>query len=78
MIVKNSKIQPETQHYHEGNGLAEKYVDIIKNQLQKALDSKEDPYTSMLIYRTTPCNNQLPSLLELLNKHTHIDVPIYI
>ena len=37
-------------HYHEGNGLEEKYVDIIKDQLQKALDSKEDSYKSMLIY----------------------------
>ena len=27
-------------HYHEGNGLAEKYVDIIKNHLQKALIQK--------------------------------------
>ena len=44
-------------HYHKGKYLAEKYMDIIKTQLQKALDSKEDPYKSMLIYRTTPLNN---------------------
>ena len=31
-------------HYHEGNGLAGKCVDIVKNQLQKALDSQGDPY----------------------------------
>ena len=63
-------------HYHEGNGLAEKYVDIIKNWLQKALDSKEDPYKSMFIYQTTPLNSQLPSPMELLNKHTYTDLPI--
>ena len=63
-------------HYHEGNGLAEKYVDIIKNQLQKALDSKEDPYKSMLIYQTTPLNSQLPSPMEMLNKCTYTDLPI--
>ena len=63
-------------HYHKDNGLAEKYVDIIKNQLQKALDSKEDPYKSMLIYQTTPLNSQLPSPMELLNKCTYTDLPI--
>ena len=63
-------------HYHKGNGLAEKYVDIIKNQLQKALDPKEDPYKSMLICRTTPLSNQLPSPMELLNKCTCTDLPI--
>ena len=62
-------------HYHEGNGLTEKYVDIIKNQLQKALDSKEDPYKSMIIYRTTSLNNQIPSPMELLSKHTYTDLP---
>ena len=46
------------------------------NWLQKALDSKEDLYKSMLIYRTTPLNNQLPSPMELLNKHTYTDLPI--
>ena len=46
----NFEYVTSSPHYHEGNGLAEKYVDIIKNWLQKTLDSKEDPYKSMLIY----------------------------
>ena len=58
-------------HHHKGNGLAEKYVDIIKNWLQKAIDSKEDSYKSMLVYRRTTSY-----CLEWSYKQMYTDLPI--
>ena len=38
-----------SSHYHKGTGLAEKYIDIVKNWPQKAKDAKQDLYKLMLI-----------------------------
>ena len=63
-------------HCHEGNGLVEKYVYIVKNGLQKAKDAKQDPYKLMLIYQTAPLNNHMPSPLELLIKCAWSNLPM--
>lgn len=41
-------------NWPQANGHAEKAVDIAKNLIQKAADSKSDPYLSILEYRNTP------------------------
>ena len=63
-------------HYHEGNGLTEKYIDNVKNWLQKTKDLKQDPYKSMLIYQTTPLKNNLQPTLELHNKHAWTNLSV--
>ncbi|XP_053570046.1 ankyrin repeat and SOCS box protein 4 isoform X1 [Bombina bombina] len=41
-------------HYPQSNGLAEKYVQIAKNILEKAAQTNQDPYLCILNYRNTP------------------------
>lgn len=69
-------------HYPRSNGLAEKYVHIAKNILQKSQESNTDFRKALLEYRNTPlkdfksspaellmsrrCNTYLPACNELL------------
>ena len=72
----------EIDHVHSspnnptGNGLAEKYVDIVKQRLTKAKQEGTDPYRSIYVYRTTPLSKKLPSPMELLNGRVHTDLPM--
>ena len=40
-------------HYLQSNGLAEKYVQIVKNLFYKAQEEGTDLYKSLMIYRNT-------------------------
>ena len=40
--------------YPQSNGLVERTVQTVKNLIKKARDSHQDPYLSILNYRTTP------------------------
>ena len=40
--------------YPRSNGMAERYVQVVKNMLTKAKDSGQDPYLVMLEARNTP------------------------
>ena len=40
-------------HYHQSNGLAEKYMQIIKCLLAKANETYENPHFAMIMYRNT-------------------------
>ena len=46
-------------HYLQLNGLAEKYVQIVKNLFYKAQEEGTDLYKSLMIYRNTPLSNKL-------------------
>ena len=41
-------------HYPQSNGLAEKYVQIVKNLFYKAKEEGTNLYKSLMIYRNTP------------------------
>ena len=41
------------------NGLAEKYVQIVKNLFYKAKEEGTDLYKSLMIYRNTPLSHKL-------------------
>ena len=41
-------------HYPQSNGLAEKFVGIIKNLFHKAREEGPSPYTALMVYRNTP------------------------
>ena len=51
--------------YAQSNGLAERYVQTIKNLLIKALETGEDPYIALLAYRSTP-RHDMKSPAEIL------------
>ena len=57
-------------HFAQSNGLAEKYVQVVKHLFEKAKADKKDPYISRLEYRTCP----LISPSQLLNKRRYCTI----
>ena len=53
--ITSSPLHPQS------NGLAEKYVQIVKNLFHKAQEEGADLYKSLMIYRDTPLSSQLQS-----------------
>ena len=46
-------------HYPQSNGLAEKYVQIIKNLFHKVKEEGQDLHKCLMTYRNTPLSSQL-------------------
>ena len=64
-------------HYPQSNGLAEKFVGIIKNLFHKAKEEGQSPYTALMVYRNTPLNGTLQSPMQILQgKQAHTDLPL--
>ena len=53
-------------HYHQSNGMAERYVQTIKQFLKKAAHSGEDLYEALLAYRQAPLTGLTFSPAEML------------
>ena len=53
-------------HHPQSNGLAEKYVQIVKNLFYKAQEEGTDLYKSLMINRNTPLSNKLQSPMQIL------------
>ena len=53
-------------HYPHSNGLAEKFVGIIKNLFHKAKKEGQSPYTALMVHRNTPLNGTLQSPMQML------------
>ena len=54
-------------HYLHLNGLAEKYVQIVKNLFHKAKEEGQDPHKRLMVYRNTPLSSQLQSPMQILS-----------
>ena len=52
--------------YPQSNGFAERFVQTIKNIVGKTMKNKGDVYLSLLSFRSTPVDHDLPSPAELL------------
>ena len=64
-------------HYPQSNRLAEKYVGIIKNLFHKAKEEGQSPYSALMVYRNTPLNGTLQSLMQILQgRQAHTDLPL--
>ena len=57
-------------HYSQSNGLAEKYVQIIKNLFYKAKEEGQDVHKSLMIYRNTPLSSHLQSPMQILSSRS--------
>ena len=57
-------------HYPQSNGLAEKYVQIVKTLFYKAQEEGADLYKNLMIYRNTPLSSQLQSPMQILHSWT--------
>ena len=57
-------------HYPQSYGLAETYVQIVKNLFYKAQEEGTGLYKSLMIYRNTPLSNKLQSPMQILQSQT--------
>ena len=57
-------------HYPQSNGLAEKYVQIIKNLFYKAKEEGQDLHMCLMIYRNTPLSSHLQSPMQILSSRS--------
>ena len=64
-------------HYPQSNGLAEKYVQIVKNLFHKAKEEGKDLQKCLMMYRNTPLSSTLQSPMQMLsNRTTRSDLPL--
>ena len=63
MSVNHTTSSP---HYPQSNGLADKYVQIVKNLFIKAHEVGTDYQKALMIYRNTPLDDNLLSPMQLL------------
>ena len=54
MIEYNVNHITSSPHYLQSNGLAEKYVQIVKNLFYKAKEEGKDLYKCLMVYCNTP------------------------
>ena len=55
-----------SSHYPQSNGLAEKYVQIVKNLFYKAKEEGKDLYKCLMVYCNTPLSSNLQSPIQIL------------
>ena len=64
-------------HYPQSNGLAEKFVGIMKNLFYKAKEEGQSPYRALMEYRNTPLYGSLPSPMQILQgRQAHTDLSL--
>ena len=54
----------------QSNGLAEKFVQIVKNLLYKAKEEGKDLFKSLMIYHNTPLTSSLQSPMQILQSRS--------
>ena len=59
-----------TPHYPQSNGLAEKFVQIVKNLFYKAKEEGTDLHKSLMIYYNTPLSSNLQSPMQMLQSRS--------
>ena len=64
-------------HYLKSNGLAEKYVKIVKSVFYKAKEESKDFYKCLIIYHNTTLTDSLQSLMQILQgRNARSDLPM--
>ena len=62
-------------HYPQSNGLAEKYVQIVKSLFYKAKEKGKDLFKHLMIYYSTPFSGSLQSLMQILQSRSARSAP---
>ena len=64
-------------HYPQSNGLAEKYVQIVKSLLYKSKGEGKDFYTCLMIYCNAPLTGIMKSPMQILQgRNARSDLPM--
>ena len=66
MVECNVNHITNSPHYPQSNGLAEKYVQIVKNMFHKAKEEGKDLYQCLMVYHNTPLSSTLQSPMQIL------------
>ena len=71
-LMKGYNVNPITSspHYPQSNGLAEKYVQIVKNLFYKAKEEGKDLFKCLMVYHNTPLSNSLLSPMQILTSRS--------
>ena len=71
-LMKQYQVNHNTSlpHYPQSNGLAEKYVQIIKNLFYMAKEEGQDLHKCLVIYRNTPLSSHLQSPMQILSSRS--------
>ena len=72
MIEYNVNHITSLPHYLQSNGLAEKYVQIVKNLFYKAKEEGKDLYKCLMVYCNTPSSSNLQSPMQILASRSAI------
>ena len=66
-----------SHHYPQSNGLAEKYVQLVKGLFYKAKEEGKDLFKCQMLYCNTPLSNTLQSLMQILtSRSARSDLPL--
>ena len=57
-------------HYPQSNGLAEKYVQIVKNLFYKSKEEGKVLFKCLMVYHNTPLSNSLSSPMQILTSRS--------
>ena len=64
-------------HYPQANGLAEKYVQIVRNLFHNAKEEGKDLFKCLMVYCNTPLSNSLWSPMQILSSiSARSDIPM--
>ena len=64
-------------HYPQSNGLAEKYIQIVKSLFYKAKEEGKDLFKCLMIYCNTPLSGSLQSLMQIMQSRcARSDIPM--
>ena len=64
-------------HYPQSNGLAEKYVQLVKNMFYKAKEEGKNLFKCLMVYHNTPLPNNLRSPMQILaSRSARSNLPI--
>ena len=66
MMQYNVNHITSSSHYPQSNGLAKKYMQVVKNLFHKAKEEGKDLYQSLMVYHTTPLSSTLQSPMQIL------------
>ena len=53
-------------HYPQSNGLADKYVQLVKNMFYKTKEEGKDLFKCLMVYHNTPLSNNFHSPMQIL------------
>ena len=59
-----------SSHYLQSNGLAEKFIQIVKNLFHKAREECTDLFQALMIFRNTPLSSNQQSPMQMLQSRT--------